>query len=79
AAMEKRNAAIRSYGSQFHDPESGEPQTILSQESFLAMVEARARYFGFLIGAEFGEGFVSKRPPRIDDPIAAFEGMEPGF
>jgi len=79
AAMEKRNAAIRSYESQFHDPESREPQTILSQESFLAMVEARARHFGFLIGAEFGEGFVTKRPPRIDDPIAAFEGMEPGF
>ena len=79
AAMERRNAAIRAYASQFHDPESAEPQTLLSQETFLAMVEARARHFGFLIGAEFGEGFVSKRPPRIDDPIAAFEGMEPGF
>ena len=79
AAMEKRNAAIRAYASQFHNPESAEPQTLLSQESFLATVEARARHFGFFIGAEFGEGFVSKRPPRIDDPIIAFEGMELGF
>jgi N-acetylglucosamine malate deacetylase 1 len=79
AAMEKRRAAILSFSSQFHDPSSREPATVLSQESFLKMVEARARHFGFLIGVEFGEGFVSKRPPRIDDPVAAFEGFEPGF
>ena len=79
AAMEKRLASIRCYTSQFHNPESREPETILSQRSFLAAIEARARHFGFLIGVEFGEGFVSKRPPRIDDPIAAFDGFEPGF
>jgi N-acetylglucosamine malate deacetylase 1 len=78
-AMEKRRSAIRAFRSQFHDPESKEPQTVLAQESFLAMIEARARHFGFLIGVEFGEGFVSKRPPKLDDPIAAFEGFEPGF
>jgi len=32
-----------------------------------------------MIGVEYGEGFVSKRPPRIDDPISVFEGFEPGF
>jgi bacillithiol biosynthesis deacetylase BshB1 len=78
-AMEKRRAAILSYSSQFHDPSSKEPETILTQQSFLKMVEARARHFGFLVGVEFGEGFTSKRPPRIDDPVAAFEGFEPGF
>src|SRR6266540_3009328 len=50
-----------------------------TRENELAAIEARARYFGFMIGVEFGEGFVSKRPPRIDDPISAFEGFEPGF
>jgi bacillithiol biosynthesis deacetylase BshB1 len=79
SAMKTRLEAIRAYGSQFHDPASKEPETFLSQKSFLAVIEARARHFGFLIGAEFGEGFVSRRPPRIDDPIAAFEGFEPGF
>ncbi len=78
-AMETRAAAIRSFASQFHNPESREPETILSEKSFLAAIEARARYFGFMIGVEFGEGFLSKRPPRIDDPIGAFEGFEPGF
>ena len=79
ASMEKRRAAILSYSSQFHDPSSREPETIISQASFLAMFEARNRHFGFLIGVEFGEGFVSKRPPRIDDLVQAFENFEPGF
>lgn len=79
AAMDTRRAAIRAFASQFHDPRSNDPQTVLSQASFLDAIEARARYFGFMIGVEFGEGFVSKRPPRIDDPVAAFEGAEPGF
>jgi N-acetylglucosamine malate deacetylase 1 len=79
SAMKTRLEAIRAYTSQFHDPDSKEPPTFLSRETFLAAIEARARHFGFLIGVEFGEGFVSKRPPRLDDPIAAFEGFEPGF
>ena len=79
SAMPKRLEAMRAFSSQFHDPRSREPQTVLSQESFLAAIEARARYFGFSIGVEFGEGFVSRRPPRIDDPVAVFEGFEPGF
>ena len=32
-----------------------------------------------MIGAEFAEGFVSMRPPKIEDLIGAFEGAEPGF
>ena len=52
---------------------------MLSQPGFLEAIEARARYYGFLIGVEYAEGFVSKRPPRIDDPISVFEGFEPGF
>lgn len=79
AAMETRRRAILAFSSQFHDPRSREPQTILSQQGFLDAIEGRARHFGFLIGAEFGEGFVSKLPPKIDDPIACFEGFEPGF
>lgn len=79
AAMETRRAAILAFTSQFHREESQEPQTVISQRNFLEMLDGRARHFGFLIGVEFGEGFLSKRPPRIDDPIAAFEGFEPGF
>ena len=79
AAMDTRRAAILAFTSQFHQEVSQEPQTVISQRSFLEMLDGRARHFGFLIGVEFGEGFLSRRPPRIDDPVAAFEGFEPGF
>jgi bacillithiol biosynthesis deacetylase BshB1 len=78
-AMETRRAAIRSFESQFHRPDSVEPQTMLSQTSFLDAMEGRARHYGFLIGVEFGEGFSTRRPPKIDDVVAAFEGFEAGF
>jgi N-acetylglucosamine malate deacetylase 1 len=77
--METRRAAIRAFASQFHSEGSPEPETVLSQKIFLDAIEARARHFGFLVGAEFGEGFLAQRPPRIDDLIGAFEGREPGF
>ena len=79
AAMETRRAAIRAFSSQFHSEASTEPVTVLSQKSFLDAMDARARHFGFLIGVEFAEGFRSKRPPKLDDIVAAFEGFEPGF
>lgn len=78
-AMETRRRAILAFASQFHAEGSAEPETMLSQRMFLDAVEARARHFGFLVGAEFGEGFLSRRPPRINDLIGAFEGFEPGF
>ena len=77
--IETRRAAMRAFESQFHSPGSNEPQTILSQRDFLDMVEARARQHGALIGVEFGEGFLTRRPPRIDDLVKAFAGFEPGF
>jgi bacillithiol biosynthesis deacetylase BshB1 len=79
AAMETRRAAVRAFASQFHDPTSTEPQTMLSKESFLEKVEARAHHFGMLAGVEFADGFVSRRPPKIDDLVGAFEGFEAGF
>jgi N-acetylglucosamine malate deacetylase 1 len=74
-----RRAAMRAFASQFHDPRSAEPQTLLSQQNFLESVESRARHFGAMIGVEFAEGFKSRRPPRIEDLPKAFEGREPGF
>jgi bacillithiol biosynthesis deacetylase BshB1 len=78
-AMETRRAAVRAFASQFHDPSSKEPPTMLAEQSFLEKVEARARHFGMLAGVEFAEGFMTRRPPRIDDIVGAFEGFEAGF
>jgi bacillithiol biosynthesis deacetylase BshB1 len=79
AAFETKMAAIRCFASQFHNPESVEPETVLTQTTFLDGVEARARAYGRLINATFAEAFTSPRPPTLADPVAAFAGYEPGF
>ncbi|MDX1582075.1 MAG: bacillithiol biosynthesis deacetylase BshB1 [Thermoanaerobaculia bacterium] len=71
-----RLRAIRCYESQFHDPTSNEPETFISKKSFLDMIEARARHYGALIGRDFGEGFVTKQPPMINDVVTAYSGRE---
>jgi bacillithiol biosynthesis deacetylase BshB1 len=68
--------AVLAFKSQFHDPKSKEPKTFISDPKFLEMIEARGRHYGALVGARFGEPFVTKQPPRIDDMIAAYSGRE---
>ena len=47
-------------------------------EKFLAMIDARGRHFGAMIGAAYGEAFVTKLPPRISDVIGAYGEREVG-
>lgn len=68
--------AIRAYKSQFFNPKSNEPKTILSHPDFLDMIEARGRHFGFMIGSTYGEAFVTKQPPKIEDVFSAYGGRE---
>lgn len=68
--------AIGAFKSQFFDPKSKEPKTNLADKKFLEMIEARGRHFGAMIGAAYGEAFVTKQPPRVDDVIAAYAGRE---
>lgn len=68
--------AIAEFKSQFHNPQSKEPETFISKSGFLEMIEARGRHFGALIGAPYGEAFVTKQPPKIEDVIAAYSGRE---
>ncbi|MEO6324328.1 MAG: bacillithiol biosynthesis deacetylase BshB1 [Thermoanaerobaculia bacterium] len=71
--------ALKAYRSQFHDPASTEPETYIATEGFLDGVTTRAASFGRMGGVRFAEGFVSALPPRLADPVAAFEGLEPGY
>jgi bacillithiol biosynthesis deacetylase BshB1 len=68
--------AVAAYKSQFYDPKSKEPNTFISDPKFLEMIEARGKHFGALIGAAYGEAFVSKQPPRVDDLVGAYSGRE---
>jgi N-acetylglucosamine malate deacetylase 1 len=79
ASFEAKRAALRAYRSQFHAPDaatSGEPETYVSSKSFWEGVEARARAYGRVANVAYAEGFVSKAPPTLADPAAAFAGYE---
>jgi bacillithiol biosynthesis deacetylase BshB1 len=77
-AWKTKMRAVAAFKSQFFDPKSKEPKTFISDPRFLAMIEARGRHFGAMIGAAFGEAFVTKLPPRISDVIGAYTGREVG-
>ena len=79
AFLETKLAAVRAFRSQFFDPSSKEPETFISSPEFLEGVTARARSFGRLANVGAAEGFVSPRPPLLVDPVAAFDGFEPGY
>ena len=61
----QRIQALQAYQSQFHNPDynTGEPETFISNKGFLKWVEARARVYGYRVGAEFGEPFLYRHGP----------------
>jgi len=59
--IENKMKAVLSYGSQFYNPESKEPTTLISSEKFLDSITARSADFGRLIGVEHAEGFISNK------------------
>jgi LmbE family N-acetylglucosaminyl deacetylase len=75
AVWERRAAALAAHVSQL-DPNAtdagGRPAaaTYLTNPDFPAEVEARARSFGALIGARYGEGYRVRGPVAIHDARA---------
>lgn len=74
---ERRRQAAWCYRSQFHDPESSEPPTAISSPDFWHFIEARAMYYGQLIGVRHGEAFWCEDALPVDDPVAFFDGTTP--
>ena len=68
--VEAKMQAIRAHASQFYSPKSAEPETRISEKSFLQQIEDRMRYFGSLIGVEAGEPFYVREALNVDDPVA---------
>ena len=70
--------AIKAYKSQFGNSEAMKAApTALSIPSFLRGIELRARYYGSLIGVEYGEPFYVKEALKIEDPLEFFKGIDP--
>jgi len=55
--FETKMNAVWAYSTQFHNPESNEPETFISSPEFIEYVDARAKFYGFQIGKKFGEPF----------------------
>lgn len=68
----KKHAAL-AYRSQFFDPASKDPATYISSPGFWDWWEGRARHFGNLVGAKYGEPFIVESPLLVKDPVAQFQ------
>ena len=67
---ERKKAAVMCYRSQF-SPDGGGSATALSGGEFLELLEVRARWFGAMIGARYGEPYLCRGPvplPGLPDP-----------
>lgn len=68
--LDGKIAAIRAHASQFFDPNSNEPETMLTGETYIDEIEYRSRYYGSLIGAAAGEPFFVREALNVGDPFA---------
>lgn len=59
--IEKKQAAVFAYESQFHTADANEPETPITSTNFRDSITYRAQDLGRLIGVEHAEGFTSER------------------
>ena len=59
--MDRKIAAIKAYTSQFYNPDSKEPQTLIASESFFDSITSRDQEMGRCIERPFAEGFTVSR------------------
>ncbi|MBL4735793.1 MAG: bacillithiol biosynthesis deacetylase BshB1 [Flavobacteriales bacterium] len=59
--FEKKMEAVLAHKSQFYNPDSKEPATVISNPGFLEAVKARAIEAGMQINVQYGEGFTAAR------------------
>ena len=68
--FQTKRRAVLAFSSQLYQPDSNEPSTNISSKQFLDFWEAKARYFGGLIGKTYGEPYFMHEPVEIPDPVA---------
>jgi bacillithiol biosynthesis deacetylase BshB1 len=71
AHMDQKIASILAHASQFYNPNSEEPNTFISSDSFLEFIKGRAKEFGQQVGVQFAEGFISEKMIGIH----SFDGL----
>lgn len=65
--LDIKKQACLAYKSQFHNPDSKEPETAISSKNFTDSIEYRAKDNGRIIWKEAGEGFISEGMLSVKD------------
>jgi bacillithiol biosynthesis deacetylase BshB1 len=71
-SFNEKMKAVRTYKSQFYNPKQRGPQPYLSRKEYLEELEARARFYGSLIGVKYGEAFSVRAPVPVTDPVSVW-------
>lgn len=66
-SFEDKLECLKCYSSQFHDPNSQEPETPLTGADFFDFIAGKAKTFGRAIGAEYAEMYTCHRYIGTDD------------
>lgn len=71
AGWERKMAALAEYKSQLYQEEErrSEPLTKVASADYARAVVGRARHYGLMIGASYGEPFWARLPPAVDNPL----------
>ena len=65
--MDKKLEAIMTFKSQFFNPNTDEPNTFISDKSFIEMIKSQNLIFGKAIGVQYAEGFHTSRYIGVSD------------
>lgn len=65
--FEVKLSSIKAHQSQFFNPHSKEPETVIASRDFIDSIESRAVEYGRIIYAKFGEGFISAEMKKVND------------
>ena len=64
--IDRKMSAIKSYSTQFYNPDSKESPTIISEKGFLESVIYRAKDLGRQTNCQYAEGFISHQLSCVD-------------
>ena len=64
--IDQKVEAVKAFSSQFYNPDSNEPDTIISSQGFLDSVRYRAADLGRLSGVDYAEGFTVEKLPIVN-------------
>lgn len=67
AYIDLKMESIKAHRSQFWDPDSLEPETLIASKHFLDNIVSRASEYGLQAGFAFGEPFIALRTLGVDD------------